>query len=196
MQRIAPFLWFDDAAEDAARFYTGLFPGARTGRIARYGKEGFEIHGQPEGRVMTVEFELAGFRFGAINGGPMFRFTPAISYLVTLGTEAMILRHELSALRTPLGGLCGSAGGGVERRSVGEAGRQLLGHFEEAVRDRGGFGGTALFRQRLDRLSHLGHGFLELAHVLGTHGGLHSGRRKVEGTHALDQRLSEGILVE
>lgn len=88
MQRIVPFLWFDGAAEEAARFYTGLFPGSRTGRIARYGKEGFEIHGQPEGRVMTVEFELAGFRFGAINGGPIFRFTPAVSYLVTLGSEA------------------------------------------------------------------------------------------------------------
>jgi predicted 3-demethylubiquinone-9 3-methyltransferase (glyoxalase superfamily) len=92
MQRIVPFLWFDGTAEEAARFYTGLFPGGRTGRIARYGKEGFEIHGQPEGRVMTVEFELAGFRFGAINGGPIFRFTPAVSCLVTLGAAAELDR--------------------------------------------------------------------------------------------------------
>jgi predicted 3-demethylubiquinone-9 3-methyltransferase (glyoxalase superfamily) len=92
MQRIVPFLWFDGAAEESARHYAGLIPGSRIGRIARYGKEGFEIHGQPEGRVMTVEFELAGFRFSALNGGPMFRFTPAVSYLVTLSAEAELDR--------------------------------------------------------------------------------------------------------
>lgn len=88
MQRIVPHLWFDGEAEDAARRYAALIPGSRLGRISRYGKAGFEHHGQPEGRAMTVEFELAGVRFTALNGGPMFRFTPAVSCLVTLGSEA------------------------------------------------------------------------------------------------------------
>ena len=86
-QRIIPHLWFDDKAEEAARFYTSLFKDSTIGNIARYTKEGFEIHGQPEGKVMTVEFELAGYKFFALNGGPHFTFTPAISFFVTCETE-------------------------------------------------------------------------------------------------------------
>jgi predicted 3-demethylubiquinone-9 3-methyltransferase (glyoxalase superfamily) len=89
-QRIVPHLWFDDQAEEAAAFYTGLFGEARTLRLARYGSEGVEIHRRPPGSVMTVEFELLGHRFVALNGGPHFRFTPAISFFVTRESEAEV----------------------------------------------------------------------------------------------------------
>jgi predicted 3-demethylubiquinone-9 3-methyltransferase (glyoxalase superfamily) len=97
MQKIIPQLWFDHEAEEAARFYASLFPDAQIGRIVRYGAEGRDIHGQPEGRVMTVEFELAGYRLVALNGGPHFRFSPAISLFVILESEAEVdkLWHSL-----------------------------------------------------------------------------------------------------
>lgn len=79
-------LWFDSQAEEAARFYTAVFPGSKMGDIVRYGKEGFEIHGRPEGSVMAVEFELSGEKFSAINGGPLFTFNPSISYFVVCET--------------------------------------------------------------------------------------------------------------
>lgn len=81
-QLIVPCLWFDDQAEAAATFYTGIFPNARILRTTRYGSEGFEIHGREEGSVMTVEFELDGQGFTALNGGPVFRFTEAVSFQV------------------------------------------------------------------------------------------------------------------
>lgn len=84
MQRIVPNLWYDGAAEEAARRYVELIPGSRLGAVTRYGKAGREIHGQAEGSVMTQDFELAGTRVTALNGGPLFRFTPAISFFVTL----------------------------------------------------------------------------------------------------------------
>jgi len=82
-QKIIPHLWFDHQAEEAAHFYTSLFDHSSTGRVTRYGKEGFEIHGQPEGRVMVVDFTLGGYHMIALNGGPLFTFTPAISFFVT-----------------------------------------------------------------------------------------------------------------
>jgi len=78
-QKIAPCLWFAGEAEEAARFYTGIFPNSKIGTISRYGKAGFETHGQKEGTVLTVQFELAGQTFTALNGGPLFKFTEAIS---------------------------------------------------------------------------------------------------------------------
>lgn len=87
-QKIIPHLWFDDQAEEAANFYTSLFDNSNIGTTTRYGKEGYEIHGQPEGKVMTVEFELAGHKFVGLNGGPHFTFTPAISFHVVCETEA------------------------------------------------------------------------------------------------------------
>ncbi len=77
--KIAPCLWFASEAEEAARFYTGIFPDSRIGKIARYGKEGFEIHRQKLGTVLTVQFELAGQEFTALNGGPLFKFNEAVS---------------------------------------------------------------------------------------------------------------------
>jgi predicted 3-demethylubiquinone-9 3-methyltransferase (glyoxalase superfamily) len=82
MRNITPNLWFDSEAEEAARFYASLFRSSKIGRITRYGDVGQEIHGQPEGKVMTVEFELEGLPFVALNGGPIFKFTPSVSFLI------------------------------------------------------------------------------------------------------------------
>lgn len=75
-------LWFDNQAEDAANFYAGIFKNSRIGNIARYGKAGFEIHQRPAGSVMTVEFELDGQKFLALNGGPIFKFNEAVSFII------------------------------------------------------------------------------------------------------------------
>src|SRR5262245_4831846 len=83
LQRITPCLWFDDKAEEAARFYTGIFKRSRIGRISHYGEAGREIHGRPAGTVMTVEFELEGQTFTALNGGPLFTFNEAVSFQVS-----------------------------------------------------------------------------------------------------------------
>ena len=83
MQKITPFLWFDTEGEDAARFYTSVFPNSTIGEIARYGSAG----PRPEGSVMTVSFELDGQRFVALNGGPEFAFSEAVSFLVNCDTQ-------------------------------------------------------------------------------------------------------------
>jgi predicted 3-demethylubiquinone-9 3-methyltransferase (glyoxalase superfamily) len=89
-QKITPCLWFDKEAEEAARFYVSLFRDGRIGEISRYGKEGFEIHGRPEGSVMVVGFEIEGQSFTALNGGPHFQFSPAISFQVPCDTQEEI----------------------------------------------------------------------------------------------------------
>ena len=78
MQKITPFLWFDTQAEEAAKFYASVFPNSKILKTARYGEAG----PGPKGSVMTVEFELAGQRMIALNGGPHFKFTEAISLSV------------------------------------------------------------------------------------------------------------------
>ena len=78
IQKISPFLWFDHQAEEAARFYTSIFPNSAVRTITRYGEAG----PGPKGSVMTVAFELAGQQFVALNGGPHFKFTEAISFVV------------------------------------------------------------------------------------------------------------------
>ncbi|HSD35243.1 MAG TPA: VOC family protein [Alphaproteobacteria bacterium] len=90
IQKITPCLWFDSAAEEAARFYVSVFKNARIGRISHYGVEGFKIHGRPEGSVMTVEFEIAGRAFTALNGGPHFKFNEAISFQIPCETQKEI----------------------------------------------------------------------------------------------------------
>jgi predicted 3-demethylubiquinone-9 3-methyltransferase (glyoxalase superfamily) len=87
LQRITPCLWFDSQAEEAARFYVSVFPNSGIGTISRYGTEGHEIHGRPAGSVMTVEFEIEGQTFVALNGGPHFRFSEAISFQVHCDTQ-------------------------------------------------------------------------------------------------------------
>ncbi len=93
VQKITPCLWFDNQAEEAAKFYVSLFKNSAIGVITRYGKEGFEVHGRPEGSVMTVSFQLEGQEFTALNGGPHFKFTEAISFVVTCETQAEVDRH-------------------------------------------------------------------------------------------------------
>jgi predicted 3-demethylubiquinone-9 3-methyltransferase (glyoxalase superfamily) len=86
-QVITPCLWFDTQAEEAVNFYVSVFKNSRIVRILRYGEAGHEIHGKPAGSVMTVEFELNGQRFTALNGGPQFQFNEAISLEVTCETQ-------------------------------------------------------------------------------------------------------------
>lgn len=81
-RRITSCLWFDNQAEEAANFYCSVFRNSKLGRTSYYGKEGTEIHGQPEGKVMTVDFEVEGQSFVALNGGPQFKFSEAISFQI------------------------------------------------------------------------------------------------------------------
>jgi predicted 3-demethylubiquinone-9 3-methyltransferase (glyoxalase superfamily) len=90
MQKITSNLWFDNQAEEAARYYTSIFRSSRIGKISHYGKEGFEIHKRPEGSVMTIEFELEGQKFVALNGGPDFKFNEAISFIVNCENQEEI----------------------------------------------------------------------------------------------------------
>src|SRR5437763_4262071 len=83
MPRITPFLWFDSQAEEAARFYVAIFKNSKIVKVARYGEAG----PGPEGSVMTVVFELEGQEFIALNGGPQFKFTEAISFSVSCNTQ-------------------------------------------------------------------------------------------------------------
>jgi predicted 3-demethylubiquinone-9 3-methyltransferase (glyoxalase superfamily) len=87
MQKITPCLWFDSNAEEAVNFYTAIFKNSKIGNISRYGKAGHEIHGKPAGTVMTIEFELDGQAFTALNGGPVFKFTEAISFQVSCESQ-------------------------------------------------------------------------------------------------------------
>lgn len=89
-QRISPFLWFDSQAEDAAKFYTAIFPNSRIVAITRYTEAGKEIHKRSPGSVMTVAFELDGQAFTALNGGPLFKFSEAVSFVVTCETQQQI----------------------------------------------------------------------------------------------------------
>lgn len=82
IQKIAPCLWFDNQAEEAVHLYTSIFPNSKIGNVMRYSEVGREIHGQAPGSVMTMEFELDGQAFTALNGGPHFKFNEAISFQV------------------------------------------------------------------------------------------------------------------
>jgi len=87
MQKITSNLWFDNQAEEAAKFYTSIFKNSRIGKISRYGKEGFEIHKMPEGTVMTVQFYIEEQEFVALNGGPIFQFNEAISFIINCTSQ-------------------------------------------------------------------------------------------------------------
>jgi predicted 3-demethylubiquinone-9 3-methyltransferase (glyoxalase superfamily) len=87
MQKITPFLWFNDQAEAAAKFYTSIFKKSKILNVARYNKASENRSGKPRGSVMTVVFELAGQKFIALNGGPHFKFTEAISFVVSCRTQ-------------------------------------------------------------------------------------------------------------
>ena len=87
MQKITPCLWFDSNAEEAVNFYSSIFKNSKIGTISRYGEAGYEIHGKPAGTVLTMEFELNGQAFTALNGGPMFKFNEAISFQVSCESQ-------------------------------------------------------------------------------------------------------------
>jgi predicted 3-demethylubiquinone-9 3-methyltransferase (glyoxalase superfamily) len=87
MQKITPCLWFDSQAEEAANFYVSIFKNSKVGTIARYGDAGAQVSGRPKGSVMTVTFQLEGQEFMALNGGPQFKFTEAISLMVNCKTQ-------------------------------------------------------------------------------------------------------------
>jgi predicted 3-demethylubiquinone-9 3-methyltransferase (glyoxalase superfamily) len=87
IQKISPCLWFDGRAEEAAKFYTAIFENSRILETSRYGEAGRDVHGQTPGTVMTVAFELEGQRFTALNGGPIFKFTEAVSFQINCETQ-------------------------------------------------------------------------------------------------------------
>ena len=107
--KLTPCLWFDGQAEAAARFYTSIFKNARLGTITRFGEAGKEVHGQSPGTVMTVAFELEGQSFTALNGGPLFRFTEAISFQIMCDSQAEVDHYwdKLSAGGDPQAQQCG-----------------------------------------------------------------------------------------
>ena len=90
MQKITPCLWFDDKAEEAAKYYVSIFKHSKLGHTTHYGEAGAEVSGRPKGSVMTVTFEIEGQEFIALNGGPLFKFTEAVSFMVKCNTQAEI----------------------------------------------------------------------------------------------------------
>jgi predicted 3-demethylubiquinone-9 3-methyltransferase (glyoxalase superfamily) len=87
MQKITPHLWFDDQAEEAVNYYVSIFKNSKVLSIARYGEAGAKVSGRQKDSVMTMVFQLEGQEFMALNGGPVFTFSPAISLLVNCGTQ-------------------------------------------------------------------------------------------------------------
>lgn len=109
VNQITPCLWFDSEAEQAARFYVGIFKNAKLGRISYYPKVGQEQHGKPAGSVLTVEFELDGTPFLALNGGPVFKFNEAVSLMVSCETQDEVdyFWEQLGAGGDPSAQACG-----------------------------------------------------------------------------------------
>lgn len=90
MQKITPHLWFAHQAEEAVHFYTSVFDGGKIRSVTHYTEAGYEIHGMDAGTVLTINFEIEGFNFVALNGGPVFRFTPALSFMVYCETKERV----------------------------------------------------------------------------------------------------------
>jgi predicted 3-demethylubiquinone-9 3-methyltransferase (glyoxalase superfamily) len=107
--KIAPCLWFDHQAEEAAKFYTAILPNSKIVALSRYSEAGQEVHGRPPGSVMTVEFQLDGQTFTALNGGPVFQFNEAVSFQVYCDTQNEIDRYweKLSEGGDPKAQQCG-----------------------------------------------------------------------------------------
>jgi predicted 3-demethylubiquinone-9 3-methyltransferase (glyoxalase superfamily) len=87
MQKITPFLWFDHQAEEAAKFYASIFKNSKIARVLRYDEEAAKASGQPVGSVLTIEFEIEGQKFVALNGGPQFKFNESVSFVVNCETQ-------------------------------------------------------------------------------------------------------------
>jgi predicted 3-demethylubiquinone-9 3-methyltransferase (glyoxalase superfamily) len=105
--KITPCLWFDHDAEQAAKFYTSIFKRSKIVRITRYGKEGHAIHGRKAGTVMTVTFRLDGQAFMALNGGPIFTFNEAVSFIVYCKTQREVDYYWDRLSRGGEKGVCG-----------------------------------------------------------------------------------------
>jgi predicted 3-demethylubiquinone-9 3-methyltransferase (glyoxalase superfamily) len=107
--KIAPCLWFDSEGEEAARYYTGIFPESKIVKTAYYGKAGFEQHQQKEGKVLMVTFELAGQTFTALNGGPIFKFNEAVSLQIFVEDQKELdyFWDKLGAGGDPKAQVCG-----------------------------------------------------------------------------------------
>jgi len=99
MQKIIPFLWFDSNAEQAVNFYTSIFKKSKITDTTRYGEEGAKVSGRLKNSIMTISFELEGQEFMALNGGPMFNFSQAVSFVVNCKTQKEVdeLWEKLSA---------------------------------------------------------------------------------------------------
>lgn len=109
LQRITPFLWFDTQAEEAAKLYTSIFKNSKITATTRYTEAGREVHGMEPGTAMTVGFELEGQHFTALNGGPLFKFTEAISFVVHCGSQEEVDYYweKLTAGGDPKAQQCG-----------------------------------------------------------------------------------------
>lgn len=107
MQKITPCLWFDSQAEEAVNFYLSIFKNSKILQISRYDKASAQVSGRPEGSVLTVEFELEGQKFTALNGGPVFKFTEAISFIVDCTTQEEIDHYWSKLSAVPESEQCG-----------------------------------------------------------------------------------------
>ncbi|WP_200890779.1 VOC family protein [Pedobacter lusitanus] len=109
MQKIASNLWFNGQAEEAVNYYTSIFKQSGIGKKSYYGKAGFEYHHKPEGTVMTIEFEIEGQKFLALNAGPEFKFNEAVSFIVNCNTQEEVDYYwdKLSAGGDPNAQMCG-----------------------------------------------------------------------------------------
>jgi predicted 3-demethylubiquinone-9 3-methyltransferase (glyoxalase superfamily) len=107
--RITPCLWFDNQAEEAARFYTGVFKNSKIGKVSRYGEAGQDVTGKPPGSVMMVEFELDGQPFSALNGGPQFKFNESVSFVIPCKDQKEVdyFWDKLSQGGDPKAQMCG-----------------------------------------------------------------------------------------
>lgn len=109
VQKITPFLWFNDQAEQAAQFYTSIFPESQIVSVARYSEAAASASGKPADSVMTVDFQLSGQSFAAINGGPEFSFSEAVSFVVSCESQEEVDYYweRLSAGGPPEAQQCG-----------------------------------------------------------------------------------------
>ncbi|HEX2897356.1 MAG TPA: VOC family protein [candidate division Zixibacteria bacterium] len=93
MQKLTPCLWFDQNAEEAAKFYASIFKNTKITSVTRYGDAGAKASGMPKGTAMTVSFSIFGQKFLGLNGGPVFKFSPAVSFIVNCETQKEIDRY-------------------------------------------------------------------------------------------------------
>jgi len=107
MQKITPFLWFNDNAEEAVKFYTSVFKDSKTGKMARYDEAGAAASGRPAGSVMTAEFQIEGQNFVAINGGLHFKFSEAVSFVVNCKNQEEVDYYWEKLSADPKSEMCG-----------------------------------------------------------------------------------------